>query len=137
MGRGQIVQIWPVAGKHCGGFSDHLFKISLAGHAPSLRQLPRPTAIRVLGSRRSTHIIIWSTISRIISIRGRFLNWRRVSVRLLVLRRYRTRWRIVSRIICGIVLPGWRRREISSFREITSRWICSSGLGSYGYIRRW
>jgi hypothetical protein len=91
----------------------------------------------VLGSRRSTHIIIWSTISRIISIRGRFLNWRRVSVGLVALRRYRIRWNIVSRIICGIVLPGWRRREIVGFREVMFRWICSSALVSYGYIRRW
>ena len=106
----------------------HLLKISLAGHAPSLRQLPRPTAIRVLGSRRSTHMIIWSTISRIISIRGRFLSWRRVSVELLVLRRYRTKWRIVGGIIYGIVLLGWRRREIVGFREVMFRWICSSGL---------
>jgi len=61
------------------------------------------------------------------------LNWRRISVGLLVLRR----WRIVSGIICGIVLPGWRRREIVGFREITSRWIRSSGLDSYRYIRWW
>jgi len=85
----------------------------------------------------SNHMIIWSTIPRIIYIRVRFLYWWRVSVRFLVLRRYRTRWRIIGRVIRRILLASWRWREIVGFREIASRWICSSGISSYGYIRRW